>query len=153
MGDIARLVLLAHILAAFVYGAGYVGTNLLTEFARRTDDSDLRRYGLLFSGVLDRLNVAGGGLVAITGAIAIFVFGYSVLTPWLLAAIVLYVVIVATGIFFWGRVGREIERALKAGDHGQVGELLLSPRNIAVSRIENVLFVTLIALMVLRPGI
>lgn len=125
----------------------------MTEFARRTGESELRRYALHFSGVLDRLNVAGGGLVAITGGIAIFVFGYSPLTPWVLAAIVLYVMIVGTGIFFWGRIGRELEGALKAGDDARVNGLLLSPRNIAVSRVENVLFVTLIALMVLRPGI
>lgn len=130
-----------------------MGTNVLTEFARRTNESDLRRYALHFSGVLDRLNVAGGGLVAITGGLAIFVFSYSLLTPWVLAAIVLYVVIVGTGIFFWGRIGREVERALKAGDDARVNGLLLSPRNVAVSRVENVLFVTLIALMVLRPGI
>jgi len=91
--------------------------------------------------------------VAITGGIAISVFGYSLLTPWVLAAIMLYVVIVGTGIFFWGRIGREVERALKAGDDARVHRLLLSPRNVAVSRVENVLFVTLVALMVLRPGI
>jgi uncharacterized membrane protein len=125
----------------------------LTEFARRTDQSDLRRYALHFSGVLDRLNVVGGSLAGITGAFAVFVFGYSPLTPWVLAAIVLYVVIVGTGIFFWGRIGRDVERALKAGDDARVNGLLLSPRNVAVSRVENVLFVMLIALMVLRPGI
>jgi uncharacterized membrane protein len=125
----------------------------LTEFARRTDQSDLRRYALHFSGVLDRLNVVGGSLAGITGALAVFVFGYSPLTPWVLAAIVLYVMIVGTGIIFWGRIGREVERALKAGDDALVNGLLGSPRNVAVSRVENVLFVTLIALMVLRPGI
>jgi uncharacterized membrane protein len=99
------------------------------------------------------LNVAGGGLVAVTGGLAVFVFGYSLLTPWVFAAIVLYVVIIGTGIFFWGRVGRDIERSLTAGDEARVNKLLLSPLNIAISRAENVLFVTLIALMVLRPGI
>lgn len=91
--------------------------------------------------------------MTITGGIAIFVFGYSLLTPWVLASIVLYVVIVGTGIFFWGHIGREVERALKAGDDARVHGLLLSPRNVAISRVENVLFVTLVALMVLRPGI
>jgi uncharacterized membrane protein len=141
------------VLAAFVYGAGYIGTNVLTEFARRTNERDLRRQALQFSGLLDRLNVAGGGLVAITGGLAIFVFGYSLLTPWVLASIALYTVIVGTGIFFWGAVGREVERALRAGEYVRVNALLLSPRNLAISRVENVLFVTLIALMVLRPGI
>ena len=69
-----------------------------------------------------------------------------------MAEIVIYVVIVGTGIFFWGRVGREIDRALRAGELGRVNALLRAPLNIAVSRAENVLFVILIALMVLRPG-
>jgi uncharacterized membrane protein len=129
-----------------------VGTNVLTEFARRTDQSDLRRYALHFSGVLDRLNVVGGSLAGITGALAVFVFGYSLLTPWVFAAIAIYVLIVGTGIFFWGHIGRELDRALKAGDDAQVNGLLLSPRNVAISRVENALFVALIALMVLRPG-
>ena len=130
-----------------------MGTNVLTEFARRTDQSDLRRYALHFSGVLDRLNVVGGSLAGITGALAVFVFGYSLLTPWVFAAIVIYVVIVVTGILYWGRVGREIDRALRAGEDARVHALLLSPFNVAISRAENTLFITLIALMVLRPGV
>jgi uncharacterized membrane protein len=126
---------------------------MLTEFARRTDDTVLRRHALHSSGVLDRLNVAGGSAAGVTGVIAVFAFGYSLLTPWILAAIALYVIIVATGIFFWGGVGREIDRALTAGDDGQVSALLRSPLNVAISRGENVLFVVLIALMVLRPGV
>jgi uncharacterized membrane protein len=146
-------VLLLHVLAAFAYGTGYIATNVLTELARRTDDPAARGQALHFSGVFDRmLNVVGGTLTGITGVIAVFVFGYSLLTPWILAAIVLYVVIVGTGILFWGPVGREIERAGAVGDAARVSELLRSPRNVAVSRSENVLFLALVALMVLRPG-
>jgi uncharacterized membrane protein len=125
---------------------------MLTEFARRTDDAILRRHALHSSGVIDRLNVTGGTAAGITGILAVFAFGYSLLTPWILAAIALYVIIVATGIFFWGRVGREIDRALTAGDDARVTALLRRPLNVAISRAENILFVTLIALMVLRPG-
>jgi len=153
IGDLARLVLLLHVLAAFVYGAGYIGTNVLTEFARRTDDPILRRHALHSSGVIDRLTVTGGTAAGITGILAVFTFAYSLLTPWILAAIALYVIIVATGILFWGRVGREIDRALTAGDEAQVNALLHSPRNVAISRAENILFAALIALMVLRPGV
>jgi hypothetical protein len=73
-------------------------------------------------------------------------------TPWVLAAIVIYVVITAVGIGFWGRVGRAVERAMKANDEARAIALLRSPLNVAVSRAENVLFIALIALMVLRPG-
>ena len=139
-------------MAAFAYGAGYTATNVLTELARRTDDPVVRQQALRFSGVFDRrFNVTGGTVAGITGVIAIFVFGYSPLTPWIIAAIAIYVVIVGTGILFWGRVGREIDGATAAGDDARVNALLRSPRNVAVSRAENVLFITLIALMVLRP--
>lgn len=70
----------------------------------------------------------------------------------MLASIVLYVAVVGTGILFWGRVGREIERATTAGDDARVNALLRSPRNVVVSRAENVLFIALIVLMLMRPG-
>ena len=147
------MVLLIHVLAAFAYGAGYTATNVLTELARRTEDPVVRRQALQFSGLFDRgLNVTGGTIAGITGVITIFVFGYSPLTPWILAAIAIFAVIVGAGILFWSRVGREIDRATAAGDDARVNALLRSPRNVAVSRAENVLFITLIALMVLRPG-
>jgi uncharacterized membrane protein len=152
IGDLARPVLLIHVLAAFVYGAGYIGTNVLTELARRTDDPGMRRHALHFSGVLDRLNMSGGSLAGITGVLTVFVFGYSLLTPWVIAAIAIYVVIVGTGIFFWGRIGREIDRAMLAGENARANALLRDPVNIAISRAENVLFTTLVALMVIRPG-
>jgi len=151
-GDLHRPVLLLHVLSAFLYAAGYIGTNLLTEVARRTDDPTARRYALRFSSVTDRLYEIGGTLVALTGVLAFFVFGYSPFATWLLGATGLYLVIVVTSIVFWARVGREVDRAIQAGDDERAVALLRSQTNIVVSRTENVLFVLLIALMVLRPG-
>ncbi len=140
-------------MSAFAYGTGYTATNVLTELARCTDDPVVRRQALQFSGLFDRrLNVTGGTIAGITCVITIFVFGYSPLTPWILAAIAIFAVIVGTGILFWSRVGGQIDGAWAAGDDARVNALLRSPRNVAVSRAENVLFITLIALMVLRPG-
>jgi uncharacterized membrane protein len=150
--DLLRPVLLLHVLSAFVYGAGYVGTNMLTEIARRTADVSARRHALRFSNEIDRLNQVGGTLTGITGVAALVVFGYSLLTPWIVAATTLYAAIVATGILFWGNVGRAVDRAMSTGDDAGALALLRSPRNIAVSRTENFAFVVLIALMVLRPG-
>ena len=97
------------------------------------------------------LNAPGGALVGITGIVAIFVFGYPLTTGWLLAAIVLYALITVTGIFFWSRVGRAIDRAAAAGDDEAVRRELRRPRNVAVSRLENLALLAVIALMVLRP--
>jgi uncharacterized membrane protein len=147
------IVLLLHVLAAFAYVAGYIATNVLTELARRTDDPAFRKEALRFSTRFDRLlNVPGGSLVAITGIVTALLFGYSLLSGWVLVATVLYVLIVVTGIFFWGRVGREVDRAAAAGDDAAVQRELRRPRNVAISRLENVALLTIIALMVLRPS-
>jgi len=147
------IVLLLHVLAAFVYVAGYVATNVLTELARRTDDPAFRKEALRFSSRFDRLlNVPGGSLVAITGIATALVFGYSLLSGWVLVAVVLFALIIVTGIFFWGRVGREIDRAAAAGDDAAVQRELRRPRNVAISRLENLVLLTIIVLMVLRPS-
>ena len=152
MDAIKSIVVLLHVFAAFAYVAGYVATNVLTEIARRTADASQRRQALSFSSRFDRmLNAPGGTLVGITGIVAVVVFGYPLTTGWLLAAIVLYALIVATGILFWSRVGAAIDRAAAAGDDVAVRRELLRPRNVAVSRIENVALLAVIALMVLRP--
>lgn len=146
------IVLLLHVLAAFAYVAGYVATNVLTELARRTDDPAFRKEALRFSTRFDRLlNVPGGMLVAITGIATALVFGYSLLSGWVLVASILYVLIVVTGIFFWGRVGREVDRAAAAGDGAAVQRELRRPRNVAISRLENLVLLTIIVFMVLRP--
>ena len=145
-------VLLLHVLAAFAYVAGYVATNVLTEFARRTNDASFRREALRFSTRFDRLlNAPGGTLVALTGIAAALVYGYSLTSGWVLAAIVLYALVVATGIFFWSRVGRDIDRMAASGDDAAVQRELRRPRNVAVSRVENLVLLAIIVLMVLRP--
>lgn len=145
--------LLLHVLVAFAYVAGYVATNVLTEIARRTDDPTLRREALGFSTRFDRLlNAPGGTLVGLTGILAALVFGYSLLSGWVLAAIVLYALIAAAGIVFWSRVGARIDRAAAAGDDAAVVRELRRPRNVAVSRVENLVLLTIIVLMVLRPS-
>ena len=147
------IVLLLHVLAAFTYVAGYVATNVLTELARRTNDPAFRNEALRFSTRFDRLlNAPGGTLVAITGIATALIFGYSMLSGWVLVAIVLFALIVLTGIFFWGRVGREIDRAAAAGDDAAVERELRRPRNVAISRLENFVLLTIIVLMVLRPS-
>jgi len=128
------LVLLLHVLAAFAYVAGYIATNVLTELARRTDDPAFRRESLRFSTRFDRLlNAPGGMVVAITGVATALIFGYSLLSGWVLVA-------------------REIDRAATAGDDAAVQRELRRPRNVAISRLENLVLLAIIVLMVIRPS-
>jgi len=147
------ILVLLHVLFAFAYVAGYVATNVLTELARRTDDPAFRRSALQFSTRFDRLlNAPGGALVGLTGIATALVFGYSLLSGWVLVSIALFTLIVATGIFYWARVGTTVDRAAAAGDDATVVRELRRARNVAVSRIENLVLLTIIVLMVLRPS-
>ena len=140
-------------LAAFAFIAGYAGTNLMTEVARRNPDPAFRRSALAFSTMFDRrLNAPGATVVGLTGLLAVWVFGYSFLAPWVVAAIVLYLVLPLLGGLFWARVGRRIDQALAADDQRTVDALLRDPRNVAVSRIENLVVLAIVVLMVLRPN-
>ena len=98
-----------------------------------------------------RLNIPGATVVAPTGLLAVWAFGYSFLAPWVVATILLYLVLPLLGGLVWARVGRRIDQALAADDQMTVDAVLRDPRNVAVSRIENLVVLTIIALMVLRP--
>jgi uncharacterized membrane protein len=151
--ELARALVLVHVISAILYGAGYIGTNLLTEFARRSDEPVTRRNALTFSTRFDRmLNAPGGTVVSLTGLATTWAFGYSFLAFWIAAAIVLWLVLMGLGITYWRSYGKRVDTALSAGDESAVTRVLREPRSVAVSRAENVVFLILVALMVLRPG-
>ena len=153
MPELARALVLVHVISAILYGAGYIGTNLLTEFARRSDEPVTRRYALAFSTRFDRtLNAPGGTVVSLTGLATTWAFGYSFLALWIVAAIVLWLVLMGLGIVYWRSYGTRVDSALSSGDESALTRVLREPRSVAVSRIENVVLLILVGLMVLRPG-
>jgi uncharacterized membrane protein len=151
--DITRLALLAHVIAAFMFMAGYVGTNLLTEIARRAATPGDRRSAIALSNRFDRtLLMPGGNAVLVTGLIALWVFGYSIATPWIVASTLLFLALPALGALYWARLGRQVDEALARDDDDTAATLLRNPRAVAISRFENIVVLTIVALMVLRPG-
>ena len=139
--------------AAFVFVAGYVGTNVLTELGRRTVEPDRLRHLLELSDVFDaRLSRGGGTVVALSGLVLVPAAGHRFDEPWIVASIVAYAAVVLLGIVYWGRRGRFVGAALRSGDLGRVQALLVEPRSIVVSRFDNALVVTIVVLMVLRPA-
>jgi len=151
--DWRPVAVLIHVLAAFWYVAGYVGTNLCSELARRAATDDECRTALLFSNRFDRwLNAPGGMATSLTGLAAVWVFGYALTTPWVALAIALFAGIVLVGIFYWGRFGRRVDSAVAAGDWPGVRALLTEPRIVLLSRLENIAVLAIVVLMVLRPA-
>jgi len=151
--DWRAVVVLAHVLAAFGFVAGYVGTNLCTELARRTRSDQDRRAALLLSGRFDRwLNAPGGAAVSLSGIVALWVFGYSLTTLWIVLTVLLMAGVISLGIFYWSRFGGRVEAAVAADDWPGVRRLLTQPRVVLLSRVENASVLTVIVLMVLRPA-
>ena len=151
--DWRALVVLAHVLAAFWYVAGYVGTNLCTELARRSTTDEDCRAALMVSDRIDVVaNRIGGTAVGLTGLVALWVFGYSLTTPWILVSIILFAGVVIFGIFFWERVAAGVGSAARANDWAGVRRELSAPRVFITGRVENLVVLTIITLMVLRPG-
>jgi uncharacterized membrane protein len=151
--DWRPVAVLIHVVAAFWYVAGYIGTNLCTELARQARTDDECRAALHFSGRFDRwLNAPGGMATALSGLLAVWVFGYALTTPWVALAVALFAGIVLLGIFYWGRFGRRVDSAVTAGDWATVRLLLVEPRIVLLSRLENVTILAIVVLMVLRPA-
>jgi hypothetical protein len=151
--DWRLVVVLAHVLAAFWYMAGYVATNLCTEMARRSTSDDECRSAILVSGRLDRwANRTGGTAVGLTGLLLVVVTGRAVTTPWILASIILFAAVVFAGIFFWERFGAGVEEAAAAGDWPGVRRALNERRAVVYGRVENLAVLAIVVLMVVGSG-
>ena len=151
--DWRDIAILAHVLAAFWFMAGYVGTNVLTEVARRAKTHEARVAALAMSDQFDRwMYQRGGTAVLLTGLLSWWVFGYGLFTPWILASIALIVGIALLTGFYWRAHGQRVNAAIAAGDAMRTGAILTDPRAVFFSRLENLLVLTIIGLMVLRPG-
>jgi hypothetical protein len=150
---VAGVALLLHVLAAMAFVSGYVGTNVMTEVARRARTMDERKAALSASGMFDRmLNQRGGTAVIFTAPIVVWAYDYPVTTPWLIISTVMFLAIPILGGLFWARIGRRLDEALAHGNDEQAKMLLNDPRTVLVARLENLLVLAIIALMVLRPG-
>jgi hypothetical protein len=150
---VAGVALLLHVLAAMAFVSGYVGTNVMTEVARRARTIDERRTALSVAGMFDRmLNRRGGTAVIATAPLVVWAYGYPVTTPWLLISTVMFLAIPTFGGLYWARFGRRLDEALGREDDARAAMLLNDPRTVLVARLENLLVVAIIALMVLRPG-
>ena len=151
--DWRAVAIVAHVLGAFWFVAGYVGTNVLTEIARRATTHDARVAALALSDKFDRwLYQRGGTAVLLTGALAWWVFGYPLTTPWIVASIALIVGIALVTGLYWRGYGQRVNEAISAGDAAATGAILTDPKAVLLSRLENLAVLAIIVLMVLRPG-
>jgi uncharacterized membrane protein len=144
---------LAHVLSAFLFVAGYVAINILTEAARRPGPLERRRTILGLSGLFDcGLVRIGGTVVGLSGIALVVTGGRSWAEPWLWLSATLYLGISALGIFVWGPRGGRVEAAIAADDVATVDRVLNEPAYVALGRIENLALLVVVSLMVVRPA-
>jgi uncharacterized membrane protein len=144
---------LVHVLSAFLFVAGYVAINLLTETARRPGPLERRRTILGLSGLFDRgLVRTGGTVVGLSGLALVLSGGRSWTEPWIWLSAILYAAVIGLGILLWGPRGGRVEAAMAADDIATVDRLLNEPRYVALGRAENLALLVVVSLMVLRPG-
>jgi hypothetical protein len=151
--DWRAIVVLAHVLAAFWYVAGYVGTEPLHEMGpplderRRLPRGDprfrpARPLGDSVGGTCGRPSPGSSRLGSSATALPRpGSWRRSCSSPPCLG-----------GIFFWQRFGGGVEAAAAAGDWTGVRRALNAHWAVVYGRIENLAVLAIIGLMVLRPG-
>jgi predicted integral membrane protein DUF2269 len=144
---------LVHIGSALFYVTGYASAKTLSSLAVAESDPVKRRWILGLGDTFDfRFQIWGGTITGLSGIPLALADGYSLTQAWVLASIVLYVIVVFIGAVIWRRRSATVREALDAGDDARVLALLTEPRARLIGWVELALVVTIVVLMVLRPG-
>lgn len=153
MPDGGILLKYVHILAAMVYVTGYIAGAILQNASARAADWPARRTLLRYSNVLTNgLLVPGFVAAGVLGVATAVVMGYPLLSGWVRNALVLYVVILVTGLAYWSPQGRKQQLALDAGDEAAFIKLARSPSIRYVGIFDTIIILVLIYLMVVKPA-
>lgn len=153
MPDGGVLLKYLHILAAMVYVTGYIAGAILQNASARAADWPARRTLLRYSNVLTNgLLIPGFVAAGVLGVATAMVMGYPLFSGWVRNALVLYVVILVTGLAYWTPRGRKQQVALDAGDEASFIKAAQSPSIRYVGMLDTVIILLLIYLMVVKPA-
>lgn len=152
--EIIRPVLaLIHVGSALLYVTGYASTKTLTSLALAQPDPTRRRLILSLGDKFDfRFQIVGAALVGPSGLFLALANGYSLAQVWVPLSVVIWSVISFIGAGIWRRRSMAVRAAQDAGEEALVLTLLTDPRARLIGWIEFALLVSIVALMVLRPG-
>jgi uncharacterized membrane protein len=153
MEIIRPILALIHVGSAMLYVTGYASTKTLTALAVAQPDPTRRRLILSLGDKFDfRFQIVGAALVGPSGFFLALANGYSLAQAWVPLSIVIWSAISFIGAGIWRRRSMAVRAAQDAGDDPRVLGLLTDPRARLLSWIELALIVTVVILMVLRPG-
>jgi hypothetical protein len=152
-------ILALHVLSAFAYVAGVVLFWVLVVAVRRTDtpDGTIRLAPVVKVGNAS-VGLGAGGTIVFGIWLAFSVGGYDIWDPWIVAALVLWLLAAETG----RRTGAEYvagmtkaEELQAAGHAGSSAELLAvnrTQRGVVLHALTSVLLVLILVDMIWKPG-
>lgn len=141
-----------HILAAIVA----VGANVTYGIwiARASRNPDVLPFTLRGIKLIDdRLANPAYGALLITGLLMVFVVRFSLTTPWLLTALVLYVLVVLVGLLGYTPTLRRQIQVLESEGFSSLTYQALARRGMLLGVILAVLTIVIVFLMVVKPSL
>lgn len=141
-----------HVLAAIVaVGANITYGIWLVRASRQPDALPFTLRGIKV--IDDRLANPAYGLLLVTGLVMVFTGRLSLTTPWLLAALVLFVLVGLIGLLgFTPSLNRQI-RLLDSEGPDSPGYRAAARQGIVLGVILVVLVMVIVYLMVMKPGL
>ncbi len=100
----------------------------------------------------DRFANPAYGLLLLTGLFMVWSAGYPLTTLWIAAALALYVVLIVLGLFVYTPTLREQMRLIDTGGPESADYLRVASRGRIVGIVVAVVVVTIVFLMVTKPG-
>lgn len=142
-----------HILVAMVYVTGYLGGAVLMVQGGRATDWPTRRTLQNAANTFNNLILVPAFIAAaVLGVITAIVLGYPLLSGWVMYALIVYAVMLVTGLAYWAPLGKKIDAAIAASDERAFGALRDRPATRYVSLFDGFLLLLLIYLMVVKPS-
>ncbi len=145
-----KFVLLVHVLSAILgLGPGFIMIYVVT---RATNMTELR-HAYLIRNRLHIFVMVGGSLLLVSGLLMGFMHPYLWQMKWYVLSLVLFLVALAFGPLVLSPRSKLIKALINdhQGEAIPVEYYLLSKKLFLYERIENLIFIAIIILMVLKP--
>lgn len=141
-----------HILSAIVA----VGSNItyaiwIARALRRPEALDFTLHGIKL--IDDRLANPAYGLLLITGLLMVFTASFSLTTPWLMTALILYALLVILGIFGYSPTLRRQIQLVTSHGPGSLEYRDIANRGLVLGILLVVIAITIVYLMVAKPAL
>lgn len=145
-----KYILLIHVLSAILgMGPGFI----LTYVVKKANTLTELKHAYFIRNRLHIFVMAGGTLLIITGLIMGFMRPYLFHKVWYVISLSLFIIALAFGPFILSPISSPIKKMLKEheGDDIPKEYYPMAKKLFAWERVENLIFITIIILMVLKP--